>query len=334
LNERPKVNCFQGRQGSRVVNYRQFRNTDPPKLVAVWNEAFDGRGVVRLRTSAPLERHAFAKPHFDPAGLVLAEENGEVVGFCHAGFGTNVEEKALDRKSGVICLLGVRPAFRRRGIGSELLHRGEGYLRDRGATQLFAGAMSPLDPFYLGMYGGSDLPGVLASDGVDAFLTKRGYRPLHTTLIYQRRLNQAIKTIDPRFVTYRQRFEVRVAPRLARMSWWQECVFGLVEPLEFFLEEKPGGKFAGRALAWEMEGFSWRWNLPSVGVSRLEIRDDLRCQGLGKFLLAQVLRAVQEQFFELAEIHVPESNEAALKVARGLGFEQVDVGRQYQRSGE
>jgi ribosomal protein S18 acetylase RimI-like enzyme len=127
---------------------------------------------------------------------------------------------------------------------------------------------------------------------------------------------------------------VRVAPRLARMSWWQECVFGLVEPLEFFLEEKSGGKFAGRVLDWEMEGFSWRWNLPSVGVSRLEIREDLRRQGLGKFLLAQVLRTVQEQFFELAEIQVPESNEPAINLCRCLGFEQVDVGRQYQRFGE
>jgi ribosomal protein S18 acetylase RimI-like enzyme len=318
-----------------VVNYRQFRNTDPPKLVNVWNEAFNGRGAVRLRTSAPLERHAFAKPHFDPAGLIVAEDDGTCVGFCHAGFGGSQDEKAVDRTAGVICLIGVRPTHRRRGIGSELLRRGEAYLRQKGATQIFAGAMSPLDPFYLGMYGGSDLPGVLASDtGADEFLSKRGYKPVRTSLVFQRRLNQPIKAVDPRFAAYRTRFEVRVTPRLAGMSFWQECVFGLVEPLEFFLEEKPAGKYAGRALAWEMEGFSWRWNLPSVGVSRLEIREDLRRQGLGKFLLAQVLRSVQEQFFELAELHVPDTNEPAIKLCRSLGFEQVDIGRQYQRSGE
>jgi ribosomal protein S18 acetylase RimI-like enzyme len=317
-----------------VVSYRQFRNTDPPALVDVWNEAFGGRGAVRLRTSAPLERHALAKPHFDPPGLIVAEENGTLLGLCHAGFGANREEKALDYSTGVISLLGVRAAQRRRGIGAELLRRGEAYLRERGATQLFAGGMNPLDPFYLGMYGGSDLPGVLASDpGVEAFLTKHGYKPVRSSLVFQRRLNVALKVIDPRFANHRLRFDVRVTPRLSRMSWWQECVFGLVEPLEFLLEEKPGGKFAGRALAWEMEGFTWRWNVPSVGVSRLEIREDLRRQGLAKFFMSQILRYVQDQFFELAEVQVPEPNESAVKLCRSLGFEQVDVGRQYQRDG-
>jgi len=314
-----------------VVNYRTFRNNDPPALVEVWNEAFNGRGAVRLRTSSPLERHAFAKLHFDPAGLILAEENGTCVGFCHAGFGANPEEKAQDRTAGVICLVGVRPSHRRRGIGSELLRRGAAYLRAGGASRLFAGPMGPLDPFYLGMYGGSDMPGFLASDtGAEAFLEHHGYQSARTSLVLQRRLNEPLKVIDGRFVAHRARFDVRVAPRLSRMSWWQECVFGLVEPLEFLLEEKPGGKFAARVLAWEMEGFSWRWNLPSVGVCRLEVREDLRRQGVAKFLLSQVLRYVQEQFFELAEIHVQEPNEPALKLCKGLGFEQVDVGRQYQ----
>jgi ribosomal protein S18 acetylase RimI-like enzyme len=315
-----------------VVTYRTFRNTDPPALVEVWNAAFNGRGAVRLRTSTPLERHAFAKPHFDPAGLILAQENGTCVGFCHAGFGGNREEKALDRTAGVTCVVGVLPTHRRRGIGSELLKRSEAYLRESGATQLFAGAMYPLDPFYLGMYGGSDVPGFLTSDdGAEAFFARHAYRPARTSLVLQRRLNQPMKIIDARFVAHRLHFDVRVAPRLSRMSWWQECVFGLVEPLEFLLEEKPAGKFAGRVLAWEMEGFSLRWSQPSVGLCRLEVREDLRRQGVGRFFLSQVLRYVQEQFFEVAEIHVPETNEPAVKLCRGLGFEQVDVGRQYQR---
>jgi len=315
-----------------VVNYRKFRNTDPPALVEIWNEAFSGRGAVRLKTSSPLERHAFAKPHFDPAGLIIAEENGTSVGFCHAGFGPNREEKALDRAAGVTCLIGVRPAQRRHGIGSELLRHSEAYLRERGAKQLFAGPMRPLDPFYLGMYGGSDVPGFLTSDtAAEAFLAHHGYRPARTSLVFQRRLKQPSKIFDARFVAHRMRFEVRIAPRLSRMSWWQECVFGLVEPLEFVLEEKPGDKFAGRMLAWEMEGFSWRWHMPSVGICLLEVREDLRRQGVAKFFLAQVLRYVQEQFFELAEIHVQEPNEPAVRLCRSLGFEQVDVGRQYER---
>jgi ribosomal protein S18 acetylase RimI-like enzyme len=315
-----------------VVHYRKFHNTDPPALVAVWNEAFNGRGAVRLRTSSPLERFTFAKPYFDPAGLILAEDNGTCVGFCHAGFGPTPDETALSHASGVTCLVGVRPSHRRRGIGSELLRRSEAYLRDRGARQLFAGPFSPLNPFYLGLYGGGDVSGFLASDqAVEPFLARHAYRPTRTALVFQRRLSQPSKVVDPRFVAHRMRFDVRVETRLNKMSWWQECVFGLVEPLEFKLEEKPGGKFAARVLVWEMEGFSWRWNLPSVGVCGLHVREDLRRQGVGKFFLSQVLRYAQDQFFELAEIHVQEPNDAAAKLCRSLGFDQVDTGRQYQK---
>src|SRR2546423_1026995 len=95
-------------------------------------------------------------------------------------------------------------------------------------------------------------------------------RPLNGTRSPNRFSIPPLKVVDPRFVAHRTHFEVRVGARLSRMSWWQECVFGLVEPLEFVLEEKPGGKVAGRVLVWEMEGFGYRWNnLPSVGVCGL-----------------------------------------------------------------
>ena len=33
----------------------------------------------------PLERFVFCKPQFDPAGLFVAEEDGQCAGFAHAG---------------------------------------------------------------------------------------------------------------------------------------------------------------------------------------------------------------------------------------------------------
>jgi ribosomal protein S18 acetylase RimI-like enzyme len=315
-----------------VVQYRRFRNTDPPRLVEVWNEAFPGRGAVRMRTSLPLERHVFSKPYFDPDGLIVAEEGGACVGFAHAGFGPNVSGSALSTATGVTCALGVRPSSRRRGIGSELLRRCEEYLRARGAVRLLAGPQEPLDPFYLGLYGGSDLPGFLESDPLAAsFLARHHYRPGRRMLVLQRKLAQPLKTLDPRFVAHRQRFELREDPRLHLGSWWRECVFGLVEPLEFHLLDRPSGARVARALVWEMEGFSCLWNQPSVGVNGIEVVPELRRQGVGKFLVAQVLRRIQEQYYELAEAQAPEGDAASVGLLLSLGFTQVDAGRQYER---
>src|SRR5262245_40819729 len=91
-----------------VIHYRRFRNTDPPGLMEVWNDAFTQRGAVRMQTSSPLERHAFAKLYFDPAGLIIAEESGVCVGFAHAGFGSDAKGEGLLPDAGVTCLLGVR----------------------------------------------------------------------------------------------------------------------------------------------------------------------------------------------------------------------------------
>jgi ribosomal protein S18 acetylase RimI-like enzyme len=108
-------------------------------------------------------------------------------------------------------------------------------------------------------------------------------------------------------------------------------VFGLVEPLEFHLLERPSGARVARALVWEMEGFSCLWNQPSVGINGIEVVPELRRQGVGKFLVAQVLRRIQEQCYELAEAQAPEDDAAAAGLLHSLGFTQVDAGRQYER---
>ena len=193
--------------------------------------------------------------------------------------------------------------------------------------------MRPLNPFYLGLYGGSDFPGVLASDtDADPFLEHHGYREWEATLVFQRHLDEVINIVDGRFAGLRRRFEMRIMPRMAIGSWWQECVLGLVEPVEFRLEEKATNKPVARALAWEMEGFSWRWNQPTVGLMDLRVNEGQRRQGLAKFLMAQVLRYLQDQFFGLVEVQSQEGNQAALSLFRQLGFQEVDVGRIYRKA--
>jgi ribosomal protein S18 acetylase RimI-like enzyme len=316
-----------------VVQYRCFRNTDPPALAEVWNEAFVGRGAVRLRHSSPLEHHVFAKPYFDPAGLILAEDNGTTVGFVHAGFGANETETALSPTTGVICILGVRPSHRRQGIGSELLRRAEDYLRARGATTLYAGPTRRLDPFYLGLYGGSEMPGFLASDPMaQPFFERHTYQVQQTTLVFQRRLERPLSVADARFAVHRVHYDLRITPRKTVGTWWQEATLGLLEPFDFRLEDKQSGQVVAQTSVWEMVDFSWRWSQPSVGLTELVVRPEMRRRGLAKFLLAQILRYLQDQFFGIVEIQAPDRDEPALKLLRSLGFEQVDTGRSFRRS--
>jgi ribosomal protein S18 acetylase RimI-like enzyme len=314
-----------------VLHYRSFRNFDPPGLVEVWNQAFTQRGTIRLQHSSPLEHFVFAKPYFDAAGLMVALDDDKYVGFAHAGFGPDSSGKELATTTGVLCAIGVCPSHQRQGIGAELLRRCENYLVDRGAQAVYAGPMWPLNPFYFGLYGGSESPGFLATDAAtEPFLSRHHYRPAQTCLALQRRLDGPVNIVDSRFPALRRQFELAIAAQRSS-NWWRECVLGPVELLEFRLEDKATGQAAARLAVWDMDGYWQRWNQPVFGIVDLEVREDLRRQGLAKFLLAQVLRKLQEQFFTLAEVQTMERNEAAVKLFQGLGFVQVDTGRTYRR---
>jgi ribosomal protein S18 acetylase RimI-like enzyme len=316
-----------------VLHYRTFRNTDPPRLVELWNQVFEGPGAVLLPGTSLLELHVLAKPYFDPEGLLFAVEDDRMVGFAHAGFGPNSGETQLSTKVGVTCLLGVHPASRRRGIGTELLHRSEAYLRGRGAHELYAGPSPRRNPFYLGLYGGSDSAGALASDtAADPFLARCGYRPAQTFEVWERRLDAPINLNDWRFPGHRRKYEVRIVPRTGVGTWWRECTEGPLEMVEFRLEEKLTGKVVAVASAWDMETYSQRWREAAVGIVQVEVQPAVRRQGLAKFLLDQLLRHLQDQCFLRTEVNTSPDDEAASNLFKGLGFQQIDVGHAYKRT--
>ena len=97
------------------------------------------------------------------------------------------------------------------------------------------------------------------------------------------------------------------------------------------MTDKLTGLPAARAVLWELEGFGWRWGFPSAGILDMQVRPDLRKQGLGKLLLTNVLRFLQDQFFAIAELQFPADDAAGIGLVSGLGFEQVDTGYVYRR---
>ena len=276
----------------------------------------------------------FYEPYFDPDGLIVAvdeDDGNKIVGYILAGFGPNEELSALDYSQGVICSLGVRPGARRHGVARDLVHQAEEYLTKRGATTLRAGPRWPYCPFGFGLYGGTNCPGFLASDpGADPFFKSLGYAPAGTTLVFHKKLDSPLSVADGRFSLLRRRYETQVLRAAGVTSWWHDCVWGTLEPVEFRVVDKLSNNFlAGRAVVWELEGYGWRWGFPSAGVLDIQVRQDLRRQGLAKLLVAQILRFLQDQFFGICEIHAPDDCPELVGLCRSIGMEQVDVGTTY-----
>jgi ribosomal protein S18 acetylase RimI-like enzyme len=198
---------------------------------------------------------------------------------------------------------------------------------------LRAGPRWPYCPFGFGLYGGTNCPGFLASDeGADPFFKSLGYEPAGTTLVFQKKLDAPLSIADGRFGLLRKRYETQVLRAAGVPSWWHDCVWGTLEPVEFRMVDKLANNFlAGRAIVWELEGYGWRWGFPSAGILDIAVRGDLRRQGLAKLLVSQVLRFLQDQFFGICELQAPAEYPELVGLCRACTMEHVDTGTTYAK---
>jgi ribosomal protein S18 acetylase RimI-like enzyme len=315
-----------------VIHYRTFLNPDPPLLAAVWNASVIGRRALPIQAATLLEYFTFAKPYFDPQGMIFALADGKPAGVVHAGFGPNSADTALDTSVGMVCMLGVVPAYRRQGIGSQLLRRAEEYLRSRGAREIRFGSMAPQNPYLFGLYGGCNSPGVLASEAMAGlFLERRGYQVARSCGILQKAMDRLFVPNDPRFHAHVQRYDIVVAP-FNRAGWWRECVLGPIEAFEYRLQEKNKTQQLARAVLWDMGTFAPLWGESTVGMIELEVAPNLRRQGLARYLLTQILRHLRQHPIKQFETQADLANEAFVGLLRGLGFAQVETGHCYRRT--
>lgn len=318
-----------------MIQYRHFRNTDPPHLNKLWRDCLLGRGAAGGLRCDAFETLNYAQPYFDPHGLILATDEGKVVGMVHAGFGTNDTETGLMLESGVICMVMVHPDYRRLGLGSRLVSLAEDYLKNRGATNIFAGPAEPLDPFYFGMYGGSQPSGFLTSDpDADKFFKALSYEPFERHAIFQRDISQQSDPTGMRLVAIRRKMQLAIAHQRDRMSWWWITRFGRLDSVRFQLVPKDRGDAVAEVTVLGLDLYLEKWQERSIGLTDLRVEEDQRMQGYGQALLIEVCRRMRDEMVTRVEAHASETNVGALAVLQSAGFERVDTGIVYLKVNE
>lgn len=310
-----------------MIRYRSFINSDPPAIAEIWRSQPPVRGLVQPMSASMLERLVFWKPFFDRNGLIVACEDERVVGFVHAGFGPSDDQASLSTDLGVTCMLMTHPHAERETIAAELLRRSEEYLRGHGARVLYGGGIRPLDPYYLGLYGGSELPGILASDGLGQEVFRSGgYREIDRCIVLQRQLAGFRPLVDRRQMQVRRRYNVEAVFDPPSASWWEACTVGQTERTRFELVSRTGGPSTGHATFWNMEPLAGSWGVHATGLSELEIDEPARRQGLATFLVGEALRQINSHGATVVEVQAMQHNTAALGLYAKLGFQEADQG--------
>ena len=313
-----------------MLTYRTFRNSDPPALAALWRSRAGQPGLMQPATPDLLEQLVFAKLYFDYGGLALAHDDGRLVGFAHAGFGPNAEGNWISTETGVVCVLVTAPKSAEAEVAAGLLDRSEEYLRRRGAKVVYGGGLQPLCPFYIGLYGGSELPGVLDSDVVArGALAARGYQEVERTVLLRRELDGFESQMDRQQMQIRRQMLVEVTADAPTRSRWEALTVGEFDLTRFDLVVRGRGTPAASALFRSMEpsvttGVGHAAGL--IGLIGLTVEATYRRHGLATFLLNEAFRQFLRQGIMHVEVQTGDTNAAALGVFQKLGLHETGRG--------
>ena len=309
-----------------MILYRSFLNWDPPAIAEIWRSQPPLRGRLQAITPAMLEEFVFAKPYFDRHGFILAVDESRPVGFVHAALGSSEDESALSSDQGAICQLMAAPHPRKGEIEAELLSAGENYLRQKGVRQIFGGCRYPANPFYLGLYGGSDLPGVLASDLTLANLLRSyDYRDCGRRLLMSRTLERFKAPVSGKLLQLRLTHRVEDVHVLPD-TWWSACVWVHADWTRYELKRKNADDVLVSATFWDVMPLAREWGVRAAGLVRIDDTEEAREAGLTMLLLSEAVVQMQRQGVALLDAQTPASDASLVGLLQQLGLAEYDAG--------
>lgn len=300
--------------------------------MALWHNSELGRGAAMGFSHDAFNAVNFSQPYFDPRGLIFACDGPEVIGFVHAGFACDASEARLSHQTGVICAVVVQPQRRRQGIGRELVARAEDYLKDAGATTVFAGPSEERDPFFFGLYGGVQPAGFLESDPhADPFFQAIGYEPAERYSIFQCDVASHRGPSTFSLASLRRKTELDIDEQPENPTWWWLTRTGRLDSLRFRLVPKGGGPPFAALTVLGLDFYISRWQERAAGFIDLSVFDSDRPRDYVQLLLIESVRRLRQELVTRVEIHASDADADTTSLCEATGFTKVDAGVVYRR---
>lgn len=310
-----------------MVSYRPFLNGDVPAVVDIWRNHGPDPALAANISIDLFDKLVLSKPYFDREGLIMALKGQEVIGFVHAGFGPDPDELRIDVCRGVVSLLLLHADCEDLQVADGLLKQAEQYLKERGAEEIFGIGFGNLCPFYLGLYGGCDLPGVLESDTVrQELFARNGYLNAGRILRYGRELEGYRPVMDRNTLLLRRNTRIEFVTDPPSRSWWDACTQGCLPQLEAVVRPVSGGPGIASVIFWDMQTLTGHSENRIMGLSSIRISDPERTASAAKYLLAESFRYLQQQGIGQVQGQCREDDSVLRPLLEATGFEQRDAG--------
>ncbi len=316
-----------------MTHFRPFRNGDPPALADLWNRGTSPYGTARPLTAHEFDTRVANLPYFEAEGLVVAERGGRIVGCAHAGFGPDLpvgRPLRLSHEMGTIALIVVEPGAEDAELERGLVAEAERYLRRHGASVLYAGGQSPLNPFYWGLYGGSEFAGILSADTpFNRAVGHAGYEPVSSTVLLEADLSVP-EGREPRAPLIRRMARIEVIEDSLPRDWWEALAIGEFRPTRFQLLAKADETLLARAATWDMPWFGRGDDMARLGLVDMAVPPEHRRKGYGRHLVGEILRQARTAMFQAVAVQTAETNLPALALYESLGFRRIETATLYR----
>ena len=188
------------------------------------------------------------------------------------------------------------------------------------------GGSFPCSPFYLGLCGGCDLPGVLTTDTeMDLLVRNQGFLESNRCVVFERSLHRFRAPVDRRVLQHRRNYKLvpQVNPQNA---WWDSVSTGPTDRIRFSLEPKAGGPTCGHITFWDMGPLSTRPQSGGMGMIDFWIEPAMRRQGLGLFLASESLKHLENSGIYRVETQTMANSTGAIELLKKLGFVETQSG--------
>lgn len=309
-----------------MITYETFTDARVGAIVDFWNDGpaklHNGWRVTATTLRARIFKKRTGAESFDPAGYLLAIDGPSVVGVLHASIQSEPVARVLvsdwpGGTRGAILFLYVRPAYRGRGVGTELWHRAVVYLGGCRSTFIdghcvnpfYGNSEGPIPPLF-GTPEGISIP--WDDTATKKFLAQKGFAPKYKAVQYARGLADAPEG-DP---------AIQVLP-----SCFPQLGNGLdapprVDPLLLFetAVALDGPAAVGTLCFYPM--LDVRQGL--FGIYELAVAESHRGRGLGHKLLASALARMRQCSGDSVEVlTIPDLSPDAVKLYESAGFAPV-----------
>lgn len=306
---------------------RPFRNTDPQALVELWRTLPALRARAQNFSTDLLERLILDKAYFTRDALLVAERDGKACGFVLTGNGPSADGGGVDVRRGAIFVLAVAPAADEADVARQLIAAAEERLRATGAEEIVAGGATPGHAYCLGLYGGSEVPGLLESDATAlSYFLAAGYIERERRQIWQIDLPKFRPPFNPKVAPLASTHELVPVGDPPAKHWFEACTLGQMERYRFHVQTKAKQEYCGQVTFWDIWPLGETWGVRCAGLVEMEILGERRRKGLATFLFTRSLKLLADEGFVRAEIHTGPTHAGLAAMLAKLKAERVEEG--------